>query len=121
MKDNNKDIKELIDWVKKYKPNFEYTIKIIDNKDYVVCNILYLSYNKITELPTSIGNLKCDLLNLAHNNIKNEDIKWLHTIGLKWCHTDYSNHLNENILLSKINSRKHIIDNLLDNIDKEKL
>jgi hypothetical protein len=43
MKANN-NIKELIDWIKKYELNFEYTIELIDDKEYVVCNVINYYY-----------------------------------------------------------------------------
>jgi hypothetical protein len=153
----SEDTKKIIDWIKGYISDFQYSIENIKGKEYIVCDeldlihqeiselpnsignlkcegiylsnnnikelpksignliceYLYLNYNQITKLPEEIGCLKCDELDFSDNKIKDEDIKWVHLIGLKECFTDYSYDLNMNNKLSKINSRKHIIKKLL--------
>ncbi len=84
------------------------------NIDILKCNELHFSFNDITSLPKSIGNLQCGLLHLYDNRIKDEDIKYIHNIiGLKRCYTDYSFDLKEINILSKTNTRKEIINILL--------
>ena len=60
---NTNNIKELIDFLNKYKQTF--TVK--NNK--VIADTIDLSNNKISSLPESIGNLKCHTINLNNNNI----------------------------------------------------
>ena len=56
-------MKELTDFLDKYEIKYK-----IEN-ELVIADDIYLYDKGITELPKSIGSLKCEILNLSQNNI----------------------------------------------------
>jgi len=121
--------KELVEWIKRYIPNFQYDIEIINGEEYVECEYrtdiiggityaidsLNLMGKNISKLPNNIGFIKCKSLILHNNNIT----ELPESIGNLICKTLHLGENNITKLPQSIGSLKCINLYLHDNEIKE--